>query len=690
MASILSPHNAQKTLNIPDYNSRFFETFYRDKDELGMLIPDGFRETNTAKLAKEDKEYFVPMHAKNWSVEAIKNANRGKMQDTYFSLNPVCSGKARKKENIKQLNWLFADIDCFHNPESYKDKTFPEVLADIIATLEEHNIPRPTAIVYSGRGFYLLWRLKQDASDTDTQTIHESIKAKKRWMRINTQINEVLVEFDADVKIAKDYARVFRVPGSTNIKANSVVTILEFHPENTYTLWDMDKAMNNCGEATEAQFDLLDEMMMTLNDTDADIFGRRSIRRYIKKNHIRYMTKKYGKASEKQLKFCMDLERKTGIKMPKSAEWEYAASAYIEKCLKVLSNQDSSARKSKTGEFVPQSINGAYISMYKKRLRIIEESIAFNNRYDGYRETTLFLVRLYNLYLTNGDKDAAMREVRRINSMFSHPLPEKEMTAATKSAESYFDGNVLLKYSTERFCENIGISVETYHSYDGACDKEVRRERNRRYYEKKRAEEGRLSVQDKKAGRQMFIESYFFDNGMTYKEIAEKMNLSESTIRRDVAEIQERRLEEAIAKEREMKRLEEERLKEQERKRIQEAKRDFFRRCAIYNKIRKQEYEREQYLRNNTVRKQECKKEQYYKKQDPYHGISVENGLLLDIRELLQNKRAALDEYLAKHNIPQRQLAKTAAAMQTAGWAAEPVNPCKIRGSGCFQNFRRI
>ena len=139
-----------------------------------------------------------------------------------------------------------------------------------------------------------------------------------------------------------------------------------------------------------------------------------------------------------------------------------------------------------------------------------------------------------------------------------------------------------------------------------------------------------------------------------------------------------------------MKRLEEERLKEQERKRIQAAKRDFFRRRAIYNKIRKQEYEREQYLRNNTIRKQEYKREPYYKKQDPYHGISVENGLLLDIRELLQNKRAALDEYLTKHNIPQNRLAKTAAAMQTAGWAAEPANPCKIRGSGGFQNLRRI
>ena len=60
-----------------------------------------------------------------------------------------------------------------------------------------------------------------------------------------------------------------------------------------------------------------------------------------------------------------------------------------------------------------------------------------NYEVDGYREVICFLYRYWMCCFSNDTEDA-YRQTKELNSTFTHPLPEKELKRATKSAEKAY------------------------------------------------------------------------------------------------------------------------------------------------------------------------------------------------------------------------------------------------------------
>lgn len=76
---------------------------------------------------------------------------------------------------------------------------------------------------------------------------------------------------------------------------------------------------------------------------------------------------------------------------------------------------------------------------------------------EGCREYALFLYRYWAL-VDYGDKDKAIREMLKVNDMFNDPLPQREATADTKSAERYYDSTEPFRITNEKIIQWLSIS----------------------------------------------------------------------------------------------------------------------------------------------------------------------------------------------------------------------------------------
>ena len=111
----------------------------------------------------------------------------------------------------------------------------------------------------------------------------------------------------------------------------------------------------------------------------------------------------------------------------------------------------------------------------------------------GHRELILFLYRYYSCYFTE-DIEKALYDTLELNSMFKQPLAEKEVTRATKSAETVFKKeNKDYKYKNETLINLLEISdIEQKEMLTIISKDEYRRrkrERNNKAYNSKEAKE---------------------------------------------------------------------------------------------------------------------------------------------------------------------------------------------------------
>ena len=111
----------------------------------------------------------------------------------------------------------------------------------------------------------------------------------------------------------------------------------------------------------------------------------------------------------------------------------------------------------------------------------------------GHRELILFLYRYYLCYFTE-DVEKALYDTLELNSMFKQPLAEKEVTRATKSAETVFKKeNKDYKYKNETLINLLEISdIEQKEMLTIISKDEYRRrkrERNNKAYNSKEAKE---------------------------------------------------------------------------------------------------------------------------------------------------------------------------------------------------------
>jgi len=168
--------------------------------------------TRFQKLGEKIKQY-------HYTAEQLFKLSFAGEKDVYLSQN-VFFAPRRSVNTVKSLNMLYIDLDTYNT--NYTNEQILMILDEEYFNIK---IPRPTYIIDSGRGMYLLWK------------IDEHHKAINRWKKVQYYFYKQLAEFGADIK-ALDAARVLRVPGSINSKSGRTVEIIDKY-DYTYTLYEI-------------------------------------------------------------------------------------------------------------------------------------------------------------------------------------------------------------------------------------------------------------------------------------------------------------------------------------------------------------------------------------------------------------------------------------------------------------------
>lgn len=178
-----------------------FDEYLEEKEEhLKILHRDSRGWITIANINESYKQW----HYKYKDILKIAEGN-----NIYISQNTFYKPQ-RRLESIKELKTLYIDLDCYKTSYS-KDGVLYFLQQDHF----KRNIPEPNLIIDSGRGLYLIWRIKSVPS-----------QALPLWKAVEEYFYKTLKEYGADSK-SLDATRVLRIAGTLNTKSNTVVNIIE-------------------------------------------------------------------------------------------------------------------------------------------------------------------------------------------------------------------------------------------------------------------------------------------------------------------------------------------------------------------------------------------------------------------------------------------------------------------------------
>jgi hypothetical protein len=151
-------------------------------------------------------------HWKEWTVplggDAVQHADeilrRTGGEDVFLSQQAF--GRWRGIADLTAIGSNYVDLD-YQNSERWQGRPASEVAAVVLYKLEEDGLPLPSYILSTGRGLVCVWL---------TELLPFAVLP--RWNLVQKHLAQVLTEFGAD-KRALDAARVFRLSGSTNSRA---------------------------------------------------------------------------------------------------------------------------------------------------------------------------------------------------------------------------------------------------------------------------------------------------------------------------------------------------------------------------------------------------------------------------------------------------------------------------------------
>jgi len=139
----------------------------------------------------------------------------------YLSVNTFYIPQ-RQTKAVRHLNVFYVDLDIYSMGVSTDD-----VLQGIDFLVDTERILRPTFVISSGRGLYVLWKIE------DVPGYYK--KTKNMYNYIQDYLVETFGDLGADTA-AKDIARVLRVPGTRNTKNNQRVEIIQYNEQALYTM----------------------------------------------------------------------------------------------------------------------------------------------------------------------------------------------------------------------------------------------------------------------------------------------------------------------------------------------------------------------------------------------------------------------------------------------------------------------
>ncbi|WP_455539840.1 hypothetical protein [Terrisporobacter sp.] len=177
-------------------------------------------------------------------------------------------------------------------------------------------------------------------------------------------------------------------------------------------------------------------------------------------------------------------------------------------------------------------------SLYLARMTDLVKICELRN-YDiqGEREIILFLYRYYLNYFLE-DEEKALNDILELNRMFVRPLPIKELTRATESAEKVYKSKGKdYKYKNETLIELLQITQEEQKHMITLISKEEYRRRDREYqknrYVSKLKEEGKLTKQEELGILRKKIKAHK-EAGLKNNDICDLLNIPLKTLKRHI------------------------------------------------------------------------------------------------------------------------------------------------------------
>ncbi len=154
-------------------------------------------------------------------LDAVEDAVREE-RDVYVGVNPR-TGKGGRKENVAFVVAFHAEID--YGTEGHRKDPTHRTEEDALGAIESCPLV-PTMVVCSGGGFHCYWIL------------NEPVPVKKYGIEILEGINKRLSESLGGDKGTHDISRIFRLPGTWNLKNPGHPRAVTIHSacESFYTI----------------------------------------------------------------------------------------------------------------------------------------------------------------------------------------------------------------------------------------------------------------------------------------------------------------------------------------------------------------------------------------------------------------------------------------------------------------------
>lgn len=141
----------------------------------------------------------------------LKHCNKDR--DQYMS-QAFFAKQNRRAINVSGITHAFVDLDIYHTDKAHF--TQDQLVMAIRLFCEDENIPQPTMIIFSGRGYYLKWMW-----DTPLPR-----KLAGMFSAILSRLIERFEEFGSDSS-CKDISRILRVVGTVNSKSGERAQLLD-------------------------------------------------------------------------------------------------------------------------------------------------------------------------------------------------------------------------------------------------------------------------------------------------------------------------------------------------------------------------------------------------------------------------------------------------------------------------------
>ena len=416
--------------------------------------------------------------------------------NTYVSMNTFYRDKGldlqtgRDVKHLKRLTSLYVDIDCYKIGLSKE-----QVLLALQDEYIQHKIPVPTFIIDSGRGIYLIWKLKD-----------EDRNAMPKWAAVQGYLTETLKELGADYACT-DGARILRVPFSINSKSRSMVQIKEFN-DVSYTLYEIGREFDIPFKATS---------------------------RKAAKKKSKYP---YNHATEKQRKYVKDIAMRLGL--TESDFPDFTNFHETDNWIKLHKDIDSPSKGHcyKKGNTYSLAEFKSIRSVFKGYCDDIRKLFSIRKGENCKREIALFLYR-YFLREMKHDSEYALKETLAFNADLSCPFDESYVRTVTESADKRIAKGIPYAYKKSTIIKILEITKDElkelpYLSTEVKDRAERKKESNRRYYKKRLEEKGKGEKKDSIKCRRESIAA-MKKEGKTAKEIQEALCISRATYQRDIA-----------------------------------------------------------------------------------------------------------------------------------------------------------